>query len=574
MNPLFQNRLELLVVEDHLADLVLIQEALVGISEGADANCHAHVARSMRQALEMIAAKPAEYFSAVLLDLGLPDSIGFEGLSEITRAAHGVPVVVLTGNHDISVATAAIEVGAADYLLKNEIAPLTLYRSIRYSIERKKHEREMARLARTDPLTGLANRRVFDAAISQACAQSLKGGFYCAVILVDLDRFKAVNDSFGHPTGDALLLQVARDLTRARRAEDTLARIGGDEYGIIAPNLKTAEEALSVAQSYLDAIRPRYDLGETQVPVTASLGLTIYPLDGAEPHQVVPHADTALLTSKRKDGRALSLYNPMDDAFEDEGYSLKDALIQDLGGDSFFIEYQPLVEAGTGRIIGAEALARWRNGAGQLVPPAQFIAVAEQDSLINRITEEVMARIMRDLLHWEGLDVSVPPVSINISPVQLRETGFVRGLIREMRAAGIAPARFAVELTETAAISDLDTARAALSELRGAGVSVYLDDFGTGYSSLALLPQLPVDAIKLDMDLVRNLERGGASSAIVRAIAALSSEMGLTSVAEGVESADQATILADLGVHKLQGYHFSPPLGAEAFIALLREQLG
>jgi diguanylate cyclase (GGDEF)-like protein/PAS domain S-box-containing protein len=428
--------------------------------------------------------------------------------------------------------------------------------------ERKKAEQEIMRLAHYDPLTGLANRRSFTARLEAEIAASAGGGKggQLALMLLDLDRFKEVNDLFGHAAGDAVLQKVAHCAASVLRHGQMLARLGGDEFAIIAPNLPDPQAAGRIAEAVLSALRQENRLSPGGM-VSASIGIALYPLDADQQAALISHADTALYRAKAEGKDTFRYFEASMGAEARDRRSLEQDLRQAVARGEFRLVYQPQKEISSGRMIGFEALLRWRHPERGEVPPSVFIPVAEDSGSIAQIGEWVLASACKEAATWKN----PLTVAVNVSAVQLHNPDFSRKVHEVLLRTGLAAGRLELEITETALVKDMPRALATLRQIKALGVRVAMDDFGTGYSSLSNLRAFPFDKIKIDGSFIKSVDRNSQVATIVRAVLGLGRGLGLPVLAEGVETLDELRFLdaedCDIG----QGYFLGRPGPIEAF---------
>ena len=428
--------------------------------------------------------------------------------------------------------------------------------------ERRKAEQEIMRLAHYDPLTGLANRRSFTGRLEAEIAASAESGKdgQLALMLLDLDRFKEVNDLFGHAAGDAVLQKVAHCASSVLRHGQMLARLGGDEFAIIAPNLPDPQAAGRIAEAVLSALRHENRLSPGGM-VSASIGIALYPLDADEQAALVSHADTALYRAKAEGKDTFRYFEASMGAEARDRRILEQDLRQAVARDEFRLVYQPQKEISSGRMIGFEALLRWQHPERGEVPPSEFIPVAEDSGSIAQIGEWVLATACKEAATWRN----PLTVAVNVSAVQLHNPDFGRKVHEVLLRTGLAAGRLELEITETALVKDMPRALATLRQIKALGVRVAMDDFGTGYSSLSNLRAFPFDKIKIDGSFIKSVDRNGQVATIVRAVLGLGRGLGLPVLAEGVETLDELRFLdaedCDIG----QGYFLGRPGPIEAF---------
>ena len=508
-------------------------------------------------------------FDVVLLDLSLPDSSGMETVERVRTVASRTPVVVLSGRDDEEIALKALQGGAEDYLVKGRGDGELVARSIRYAIQRKKAEERLAYLAQYDPLTGLANRALFQDRLQQAVARAERSEGLLALVFVDLDRFKAVNDTFGHDCGDALLREVSGRMEDRVRKSDTVARLGGDEFALILEDLSEAEDAARVAQDVQRRLLEPVHLAGDQVPVSASMGIALWPASGGE--RLLKDADAAMYRAKRRGGNGHQFYTEEMNAQATARLTLERDLRRALQDEQFVLYYQPQVDLSTGRVVGAEALLRWRHVRRGLVSPGEFVPILEESRLINPVGRWVLGSACRQGKAWR--EAGLPPlrISVNLSARQFARRDLADDIAGALAEGGMEQENLELEITESLLMEDPETALGTLerlsTELGGVGISI--DDFGTGYSSLYRLKALPVQRIKIDRSFIRDLPDDPGDAAITSAVIRLAHDLGLAVVAEGVETAEQLQFLRALGCDEAQGFFFGRGVPAEEFAALL-----
>jgi diguanylate cyclase (GGDEF)-like protein len=431
-------------------------------------------------------------------------------------------------------------------------------------------EARIVDLAFRDALTGLANRTLFNDRLEQAVGTGVRAGHAMSVLLIDLDRFKEVNDVLGHPVGDALLVQVASRLTRElRRTTDTVARIGGDEFAVLLP-AQGREGAAAVARQLLAALDTPVTIEGQTVDVSGSIGIATFPEDGGNPTELMAHADSAMYAAKQTSS-GYAAFDPRMVRTGEHGLSLLSDLRRAVDEDQFWLAYQPKVSLVHGGCTSAEVLIRWNHPTRGSVPPDQFIPFAEQTGCIKSITRWVVARALRQLAQWhaQGLDLAL---NINISTRDLVQQDLPAIMRQHLQAEGVAAHYLCLEVTESAIMEDPAHSLATLQALHEMGMRLSIDDFGTGYSSLAYLKKLPVEELKIDRSFVMNLDRDADDLNIVRSTIDLAHHMGLKVVAEGVETETVAARLRGLGCDQAQGYLFGRPLPADDFAAWAHAQ--
>jgi diguanylate cyclase (GGDEF)-like protein/PAS domain S-box-containing protein len=690
-----------LLVEDNLGDARLLREMLK--EHGSRDTDVTHVA-SMAEAERHLAAHAVDI---VLLDLGLPDAQGLGAVRRAHAAAPRIPLVVLTGLDDESVAAQAMLEGAQDYLVKGQIViddqieTRGLLRAMRYAIERKImeealsvereraevtlncigdavictdvggsitflnivaekmtgwsrqeaagrpmadvfrildatsrettpnpmdraigqdrtvhlpsncllirrdgfeipiedcvspiHDREgnaagavivfrdvsaaramaqqMAHSAEHDFLTGLPNRMLLNDRVSQAIGMALRHKMRVAVLFLDLDGFKYINDSLGHPVGDKLLQSIARRLVDCVRGSDTVSRQGGDEFVVLLAELQEMDDAAVSARRMLRAVAEAHSVDKHDLHVTTSIGVSVYPDDGLDAETLIKNADTAMYQAKENGRQSYQFFKPAMNVRAVERQSIEESLRRALERQEFALHYQPKINLRTGAITGAEALIRWSHPTRGFVSPAQFIPVAEECGLILPIGAWVLREACNQVRAWLTAGLPVTTMAVNVSAMEFRDDNFLSGLFAILDETGMDPRYLELELTESVLMKRAKSTASLLQILREKGVMVAVDDFGTGYSSLSYLRKFPVDALKIDQSFVRQISTAGDDTAIVTAVIDMARSLKLRVVAEGVETLEELTFLRVHECDEAQGHYFSRPVLPQQFARLLR----
>jgi diguanylate cyclase (GGDEF)-like protein len=435
--------------------------------------------------------------------------------------------------------------------------------------ERRRAEKQIAHMAHHDPLTDLPNRVLLRDRMAQALS-GIARGERLAVLYLDLDHFKGVNDSLGHQLGDELLQAVADRLRDCVRPADTVARIGGDEFAIIQTGVAQINDTAELARTVGEAVRAPYELSGHVVACDSSIGVAMAPNDGVEPEDLLKNADMALYRAK-SDGRGTyRFFEPEMDARMKARRALEVDLRDALAGEQFDLLYQPIVGLADGRITCCEALIRWHHPERGMIPPVEFIPIAEEIGLIIPIGEWVIRKACADAARWPN-DVKV---AVNLSALQVMNQNLVPVLISALASAGLPAQRLEIEITETVLMQNADNTLMALHQLRELGVSISMDDFGTGYSSLSYLHSFPFDKIKIDRCFISGLPQAEDSLAIVRAVTGLAKNLNMKTTAEGVETQEQLDALRALDCTEMQGFLFSRPCRPEEVIKLMRDDGG
>jgi diguanylate cyclase (GGDEF)-like protein/PAS domain S-box-containing protein len=685
----------LLIVEDNPGDALLLREMFNDQDPDKTELTHAEC---MSEAEKHLSERA---FDVILLDLGLPDAEGLDAVRRAHAAAPRVPLVVLTGLDDESLAAEALQEGAQDYLIKGQIDTRGLLRSLRYAMERKAieealfvekeraqvtlnsigdgvactdisgnitflnlvaekmtgisreeaagrpmaeilrildaasretipnpmelavgknrtvhlplncvlvrrdgfeipiedsvspiHNREgaatgavivfrdvsvaqamalqMAHSAQHDFLTGLPNRMLLNDRVSQAIVLAHRHMKKVAVLFLDLDGFKHINDSLGHPIGDKLLQSIAKRLVDCGRSSDTVSRQGGDEFVVLLSEVEQSDDAASTARRMLQAIAEPHSIGQHDLHVTASIGLSIYPDDGLDAETLIKNADTAMYQAKENGHQSYQFFRPAMNVRAVERQSIEESLRRALERQEFALHYQPIINLGTGEITGAEALIRWTHPTRGPVSPAQFIPVAEDCGLILPIGNWVLREACKQAQAWAVAGLALGTIAVNISAIEFRDERFLEGVFGILKDTGLDPRSLELELTESVLMKRAESTESILKALRARGVQVAVDDFGTGYSSLSYLRRFPIDALKIDQSFVRQITTAPDDTTIVTAVISMGRSLKLRVVAEGVETQKELAFLQAHQCDEAQGYFFSRPLIPEQLAKLLK----
>lgn len=552
------------------------------------------------------AASAGRPYAVAFVDMRMPG--GWDGLQTIEalwRTDPHIQVVICTAYSDYSWADMIARLGLSDRLLilrkpfeTIEVLQLASALSQKWSLhrerqdrldeleqrveertqrlqraldERKAYEVELHHQASHDALTGLPNRHLLGDRAAQCLAQAKKAGHGLAMLFLDLDRFKLINDSRGHSVGDALLEAVALRLQATVRDSDTVARFGGDEFVIMLPALAQSVDAANVAQKVVAAFTKPFAAGGQELHVTASVGLSIYPEDGEDSETLLKQADTAMYRAKERGGNRVQFYAREMGALAEERVALQNALCQALERQEFELHYQPQVDLTSGRVRGMEALVRWRRPNVGLVAPDRFISLAEETGLIVPLGEWVLRTACAQAALWQAAGHRDLSMAVNLSARQFSQQDMA-ALVQEVLAeTGLDARCLELELTESVLMKDPELVAQTLRRLKEIGVTLSLDDFGTGYSSLSYLKRFPVDVVKIDRAFVRDVTVSADDAALTRTIIAMARSLNMSTVAEGVETVGQLGFVIRNGCDAMQGHHFSRALSVEEMNALLLE---
>ncbi|WP_348696149.1 EAL domain-containing protein [Duganella fentianensis] len=511
-------------------------------------------------------------YDLIVLDLQMPDMDGFQVLEALYQieADQYLPVLVLSAHYDSKLA--ALEAGAKDFLTK-PYDPGELLSRIRNLLEvRLLYNDTRAyglRMASYDSLTGLPNRQLF----SQSLATQLAAAqpHPSALLLIDLDNFTSLNDTQGYPAGDGVLRLLAQRLNRLAPPRASLARFGNDEFALLLPALEHSSDCGRIVALIKAAMHEPFPLPEGRRALSVSMGVALYPDDAVDAATLIRYANIALHQAKQSGSNQCSYFTYAMNEQAQHRYQLEQALRHACACDEFELYYQPKVHLRTGRMVGTEALLRWNRPGHGVVSPAEFIPLLEQTGMIREVGAWVIEQACRQIAQWAADDAGPLPVAVNVASHQFSTCTLVDTVAEALARHRIDPALLSLEVTETALMEDLSRTAATLSTLWAMGVRIAIDDFGTGYSSLAYLRRFPVDTLKIDIAFIRELPHNTDDAAVVRAIIAMAHSLKLKVVAEGVETAEQLTYLAEHGCDVIQGYYFSRPIPAEMMTQLLRQ---
>jgi diguanylate cyclase (GGDEF)-like protein len=588
--------------DDSAADMSRAERILFGDSEASllQPSFEIDFALQGRQAVEMAqsAAAQARHYALAFVDMRMPP--GWDGLETIERlwaVDPHVQVVVCSAHSDYDWSDFVERLGLTDKLLvlKKPFEPIEVQqcahaltrkwhdeRVLRRHVESLEHvvtartegleaaNRQLRHLATHDALTGLPNRVLFEDRLAQAMAHADRDGQQCAVLVLDLDRFKLVNDSLGHRAGDELLNEVARRLSGAVRSVDTVARMGGDEFVLIVNSTSVRQDAVELAQRAVAALATPIKISGVDLHTSSSIGIAFYPGDGTSAESLITHADAAMYCAKQRGRNNVQCFEQSMDTITRERVKLESDLHEALARQQFELYYQPKVDTATEYVHSAEALIRWRHPERGLIMPNDFIPMAEECGLIVAIGEWVMREACRQCKIWQNEGLQPLRVAVNVTASQFRHGNLLSVIRRAVDEVGLDPRYLELEITESAVMTNPEESTSILEQLSRMGVLVSVDDFGTGYSSMSYLRRFPIDKLKIDRGFVKDLMTRADDVSIVRAIISLAHSLRLKVVAEGVETSEQLDALKSMGCDQYQGFHFSAALPAAAFGELMR----
>jgi predicted signal transduction protein with EAL and GGDEF domain len=572
-----KEHIKVLLVEDDEDDYILTEDLL---SHSERIAFEVEWVSSYEDALEGVRQNN---YDICLFDYRLGSHSGMDLLREAIAEGCTAPIILLTGQGDGEIDIEALQAGAMDYLTKAEINAQLLERSIRYAIERKKTEDRIIQMAYYDSLTELPNRSLFHDRLKQALEQSKRYGWTLALLFLDLDNFKRINDTLEHRIGDLLLKGVADRLSCYVRSADTIARqggnalantvarLGGDEFTVLLTEIYSMRDAAKVAQRILATLSEPFRLDGHEVYMTASIGIALYPADGADINMLIKNADTAMYHAKENGRNNFQFYKESMNATALERLQLESSLRKAIERNEFVLHYQPMVDIESNCIVSTEALIRWEHPEKGIIQPMDFIPLAEETGLILSIGEWVLNTACMQNMTWQQLGNYNKPVavSLNLSGHQFRQVNLI-GIIEKVLADTHLPPDFLeLEITESVIMSNADATISTLNKLKDMGVRLSIDDFGTGYSSFSYLKRFPIDNIKIDRSFIRDITASSEDATIVKAIIAMAHELKLKVIAEGVETEEQSQLLREMGCDEMQGYLFSRPVAPERITEML-----
>ncbi|OZG74885.1 GGDEF domain-containing response regulator [Hahella sp. CCB-MM4] len=566
-SPKSKKLIKVMVVEDDRQDFILINQAL---KSSVRVKYETEHVSAYNQAVNRL--MDSEY-DVILVDYFLGDETGFELLRRAQEAHIDKPIIVMTGNTAAELDDMLIKAGAADFIPKDEINSSMLDRSIRHAIERKTAELEIARLVRRDPLTGLGNRFIFEEHMELAIARAGRNKSRLAVIFMDLDRFKDVNDTLGHHVGDLLLTLVGDRLRRLVRKSDFVARIGGDEFTVLLDDIQGYHDVEKIVSKIIEGVGRPAPVSNTTLDISVSIGVAIYPDNGSIGIELMQKADMALYESKALGPGHFHFFTESLQERLVQGLEIERGLKEAISSSQLELYYQPQIDLETNDIVGLEALVRWNHPERGVIPPIEFIPVATKSGLIIPMGEWVLEEACRQMAEWNDMGYKVP-VSVNVSPKQLKYRGFFDNLMQTISDSGIDAGDLEIELTEEVFIESGTASFQMFNTLRNLGIKISIDDFGTGYSSMRYLKEIPLDRIKIDRSFIS--EKGAGSicdPAITRAIISLAEGLKLEVIAEGLETEQHVMEIKDQGCLIGQGFYFYKPLTVQAVNRLLESRL-
>ena len=554
---------EVLLVEDNLIDAQLVRRLLRRVTGSYYRITHVRTLNDAILSAEELTP------DVILADLNLPDSRGTQTVTSLQTSYPDIPLVIVSAWEDEAISLRSVKAGAQDYLVKGHIDGANLHRVIRYAVERKRTELELVRLAHYDQLTSLPNRTLLRERVEHALSRAMRAGTGVATLVLDMDRFKEINDMLGHEIGDKLLVEVAQRIRASLRDQDTVARLGGDEFAVVLEGVSEAREVLPVIERIIDSLAEVTTIGGHEINSSTSVGIAMFPENGSNLSELLRAADLAMYQAKSS-GRGR--YQFFADAMQEEAQSrhaLEWALRRAAEKGEFQLVYQPQICLRTGMVIGVEALIRWMSPTRGLLTPYHFIAGLEEFGLINEVGEWVLQTACEQVRRWHAMDFEPMRIGVNVSAQQFEDPMLIEKIRGALKETKLPPEFLEIELTESCLMSDPGEAGALLRELRDVGVRIAIDDFGTGYSSLTYLHDFPLNALKIDKNFVQSVEANDRGGPIANMIVGLGKNLGLDVVAEGVETEGQLEYLRNHGCDIAQGYLYARPQAPDDLVAWL-----
>ena len=561
-----RRRLNVLLVDDDIADRKIIRRTL------AENVTEVKVVEASSVA-EGLGIMQSQNFDVILLDYRMPDVSGLEMVQQLrSRPDLGsIAIVMMSASENEALAVQCIEAGAQDFIQKDDLQRLNLHRAMihahkRFELEHKLHQNylNVKHLAEKDPLTGLSNRHHFNQIFDMLIENSARSKVDIALLLIDLDDFKHVNDTLGHDAGDRLLIEFSTRVKKLLRRHESFARLGGDEFAIILNGIKSTQQLRLVTQRIQDALAKPITIGQAEVICNASIGAAIFPVQAQSKDALIKCADIAMYEAKADGKGKMKLYDKVMSAQHTRMYDIQFGLKQLIHEAAFNIHFQPVIDLQTNQIIGFEALIRWPNMEDPFLPD-EFIPIAEKNSDIHAIGEWVIDRAIQQISQWQKYHAKERFIAINISPVQLQNPAVTEFLIDRAQAYSVNPQNIVLEITETALFEKQSDIKHSIETLSEYGFVISLDDFGVGYSSISHLIEYPISIVKLDKSLFEVEEGEQKRKAVFEALAQMLKRLSMTVVAEGIETQEHLDMCKQLKIDHGQGFFLGRPAEAITF---------
>jgi len=549
------SKFKILIVEDDEDDYVLLQELLIEAIGEVGA---IHWAEDFKSAQAKIASEDFDFY---FLDNRLGAELGLELIVDIKQHFETAPpIIMLSGVDDYQTDLAAMERGADDYIIKSELTPHLLERTFRYSLKSKYLEAKLAKLAHFDTLTGLYNRSIFNELLIKAIQQSERSGQKFALVTLDLDNFKFINDNYGHPAGDQLLTKIARRLKHATRDSDIVARLGGDEFSLLLKDVKKDSDFVKLVENIMAVFQDPIQIDSKTVSVTTSIGIAIFPTDTQTSSELIDHSDRAMYQAKALGRNNYSFYNQQLHQEAIMKHQLELELNFAIDNNQLLLHYQPIISLKTEAVISYEALLRWPNNEDGFRNTETFIEIAEESNLILKIGDWVFKAACLQLKAWAKQGINDRHISINASANQFNSDDFIELVERYVKETPDLVNKLTIELTERKPLVISPKTVNRLRVLSNIGIKFSVDDFGIGHSSISYLRAFPMDSIKIDKSIIQNILTSNEDLALCTAIIALGKALNLDVIAEGVETEEIANLLSSLACPYAQGYLYAKPM--------------
>ncbi len=552
----------IIIADDDPSILLLLRHILT------NENYDVTEARSGMEAIELC----REFtYDLAIFDFVMPDVDGISACKEITfQIANPPPVLIITSLDDDTSVSNAFAAGAIDYVTK-PINWSVFKQRVKRIVESEKNRQKVKRLEFHDSLTGLPNRTLLLDRLESATLRAQRNKSMMALLMVDIDNLKLINETLGHHNGDKVISSVANRLRKKIRTTDTLSRSGGDEFNLIIENIQQLEDVGLMAEKFSRAIEHSMTIMDQDIHIKASIGISIYPQDGEDIGSLLSNADSALYRAKDRGGNVYEFYSPELGKTARRRLELENNLRRALDNDELVVYYQPKVDLITDEANGMEALVRWNHPEQGIIPPDEFIPIAEETGLIIQLGQQVIEKSCAQFKRWQDENIPVTNISINVSARQFKEQDLVTLLQQTLDKHQLDATHIELELTESTLLKNENQAESILNQLHDMGVKISIDDFGTGYASLSYLKRLPIDIIKIDKSFTDGILHDPDDIAIVNAIFGLAKGFEIKLVAEGIETQGQLDKIKELGIDYGQGYFWSPPLPADQYVALLEK---
>jgi diguanylate cyclase (GGDEF)-like protein len=577
-----KEKIKVLLVDDDEEDYLIVREIMSEIQHQQYA---LEWISDFEKAIEAIQRDDA--YDVLLVDYNLGARTGLDLVNETLALARSLPIIIITGQMTRDIDLLAMKKGVSDFLVKGKFDADLLERSIRYAIERKRNENQILYLAYYDQLTDLPNRTFFREQLNYALAHAIRYSRILAVLFLDLDNFKLINDSLGHHVGDLLLKEVAKRLCACVRKSDiiarnchetpidTVARLGGDEFTISLTEIQSYEDASIVANRIIKSIGEPFSIENHEIYSGVSIGISLFPADSADADVLLKYADNAMYHAKKQGKNSYQYYQKSMNESVMGKMHMVTSIRKARDNNEFILYYQPKMDLRSAHILGFEALIRWQHADKGIVMPLHFIPFAEQHHLIPFITDWVIHEACRQLQAWGSSNLKVLPVSINLPVTQFKKPDFLDYLMDIVSSYNVSPQYLELELTESIFTEDMNSVNSTLHELRSKGFQISIDDFGTGFSSLNRLKEVPCNVLKVDRSFIQNIDEETADSAIVSSIIRMGHALQMQIFAEGVETLLQLKFLLAHDCDGFQGFILSPALPPEeAAQVLIKEEAG